>query len=323
MPTPCNMLPSYSVVVPTRLRSRCLDQCLHAVRRQTLEPAQIVVVDNSAGDASTEAVARAYGCIYAVMPRRGLSVARNIGAELARSAELVLFLDDDATADIQWGRTIAERFSRAEKIGVVTGSVHPPNNLSDFGRLAVAIGTSVFRPVGPLVLHPDATGDRELALFGGAGIGANMGFKRILFDQGFRFNERADRGAVVEGGGEHLAFFDALQMGFQVAHEPAAIVTHPVPEDIDTIRINYLRDRAAMGGFYALVISEVPAARAIVARRFLRKIAGGQRRTSTAGSRAKHLGLPRLRPAFRFLRGFLAYAMHRIGMAGDGHTGGR
>src|SRR4051794_13780822 len=49
--------PSFSLVIPTRDRHRELDACLRAVAELEVQPAEVIVVDNSTGDLLTQEVA--------------------------------------------------------------------------------------------------------------------------------------------------------------------------------------------------------------------------------------------------------------------------
>ena len=71
--------------------------------------------------------------------------------------------------------------------------------------------------------HPESVFDRETpfwferANFGGIGDGGNMAFRRCVFDIWPGFDERLGRGAVIDGGEEHYAFFSLLDRGYRIA----------------------------------------------------------------------------------------------------------
>ena len=70
-----------TVVICTRRRSVLLTRCLSAVARLQPAPTQVIVVDNSQGDADTEKVARRFGARYTLEPKAGLSHARKRGMD--------------------------------------------------------------------------------------------------------------------------------------------------------------------------------------------------------------------------------------------------
>jgi glycosyltransferase involved in cell wall biosynthesis len=96
---------SASVVVCTRNRCDSLAACLASLDRQTLEGLEIVVVDNGSGDGTAAYLAdwRGQGTSRVTLaePVAGLSRARNCGLDAA-GGDIVLFLDDDATAPVSW-----------------------------------------------------------------------------------------------------------------------------------------------------------------------------------------------------------------------------
>lgn len=93
-----------SIVVPTRNRAELLGRMLAAIRLQSFENFEVIVVD----DASSEATRAAYDGLWSALDDRfrlirigdaegagaGPSIARNIGIEAARG-QLVTFCDDD------------------------------------------------------------------------------------------------------------------------------------------------------------------------------------------------------------------------------------
>lgn len=117
---------SVSVVVPAWSwdRREELAACLRGIERQTLKPAQtIVVIDHNpkllewtrAGFPNVEAVPN--------RNERGVVGARNTGAEIA-TGDLVVLTDDDTEAEPTWIERLASCFADAEVVGV-TGELVP------------------------------------------------------------------------------------------------------------------------------------------------------------------------------------------------------
>ncbi|TRW42933.1 glycosyltransferase [Georgenia yuyongxinii] len=77
-----------------------LDRCLRALARQTLAPAEVIVVDNASTDA-TAAVARTYGARVVHEPRVGIPAAAATGYDHAR-AEVIARLDADSVPPADW-----------------------------------------------------------------------------------------------------------------------------------------------------------------------------------------------------------------------------
>jgi glycosyltransferase involved in cell wall biosynthesis len=74
--------PLVSVVVPTFNSEGFLERCLASVRGQTYPNIEVIVVDNYSKDKTRE-IAKSYG-VRVVLCRAGRSMARNVGADLAR-----------------------------------------------------------------------------------------------------------------------------------------------------------------------------------------------------------------------------------------------
>lgn len=89
------MLPTLSVVIPTKNEERYLPAVLNALRRQTFQPKEIIVADAWSNDATREIAERA----GAIVVDGGLpSAGRNRGAAKA-TGELIFFFDADVIID--------------------------------------------------------------------------------------------------------------------------------------------------------------------------------------------------------------------------------
>ncbi len=115
-----------SVVIPTRNRSRLLNVALRSALRQRGVDLEVIVVDEASTD-DTPALLAAVGDARVRILRheapRGLSAARNHGAEEAHG-EWIAFLDDD---DLWAPEKLVRQLDAAQKAGcewVYTGSVN-------------------------------------------------------------------------------------------------------------------------------------------------------------------------------------------------------
>lgn len=86
---------SVSVVIPNFNYERFLPEAIRSVLAQTLEPFEIIVVDDGSSDSSVN-VAKPFGPLVQVVEQqnRGVSYSRNVGARRA-SGKYVAFLDAD------------------------------------------------------------------------------------------------------------------------------------------------------------------------------------------------------------------------------------
>lgn len=85
-----------SVIIPYYNRERFIDQALQSVLAQTLEPLEIIIVNDCSSESSRRYLDRYSGlCRIVDLPKNvGLAGARNAGIEVARG-EFIALLDDD------------------------------------------------------------------------------------------------------------------------------------------------------------------------------------------------------------------------------------
>lgn len=96
----------FSVVLPARNEAAYLPKTLQALERQTLTPAEVIVVDNDSQDQTAE-IARAWGALVLPCPVRGVARARQLGLETARSPWIAT-TDADSHPDPDWLAAYAE-----------------------------------------------------------------------------------------------------------------------------------------------------------------------------------------------------------------------
>jgi len=88
--------PLVSVVIPTLEEQNYLGLLLGSIAHQTYWPIEVLVVDSSPPEEkrATEEIAAAYGAQMVDVPKLGISIARNKGAEAA-NGRVLLFCDAD------------------------------------------------------------------------------------------------------------------------------------------------------------------------------------------------------------------------------------
>ena len=221
-------LPRVTVAVCTRDRPDDLALCLESLDRLDHRPFEVLVVDNAP---SSEATARLIRTRfpefrYIREPRPGLDWARN-RAILEARGDIVAFTDDDCVVDRGWVRAIAILFAADPQAEVMTGLVVPheletePQILFErtggFGRGFVSKWHAVDRERGL---------PWEYCGAGQFGTGANMAYRRSIFDRLGGFDPALDVGTVTNGGGDLDMFFRSLVEGHTLVYEPRAIVRH-------------------------------------------------------------------------------------------------
>ncbi len=110
-----------SVIIPVWNSSTTLVLCLEALRRSSIQPDELIVVDDGSEDNSA-AVARAAGAeVLHTAKRSGPAAARNLGVSAA-TGDLVIFLDADITVHEDTLERLVGRFTRDATLDAVVGS---------------------------------------------------------------------------------------------------------------------------------------------------------------------------------------------------------
>jgi GT2 family glycosyltransferase len=220
--------PLVTVAVCTRDRPDDLRRCLDALERIDYPLLELLVIDNAPATeaAKREVLSRNGRVRYAPEHRPGLSWARNRAIAEAKG-EILAFTDDDVLVDPGWVTELVEAFGSDPEIMAVTGLVVPSELDTDaqvlferyrsFGR-----GFSRVR----VQAAPGATLAARYGLTGSFGAGANMAFRRRLFDEIGPFDPSLGPGALTRGGDDLEMFFRVLKAGHALVYEPRALVRH-------------------------------------------------------------------------------------------------
>ena len=240
-----------AVIVCTRDRPPALAGCLAALRAQRRPPGEILVVDNSL-EGSARAVAGAHpGVRWLHEPRPGLSVARNAGLR-ACTRPLVAFTDDDTRAHPNWTAELVDAFERHPEATAVTGLVLPAAldteaerffqfDMGGFGSRHVPVRFDARFFAANLALAPQVWR---------IGAGANMAFRRAVFDRVGGFDERLGAGAAGCSEDSEL-WYRILADGGVCLYEPRAVVDHHHRADWRSLRAQM---RAYMRGHVAALL---------------------------------------------------------------------
>ncbi len=165
-----------SVVVCTHNGSRTIEHCCQALAKLDYPDYEVIVVDDGSTDGTADIV-RKYDVQLIQTENRGLSSARNVGANAA-TGEIVAYIDDDAWPDPHWLAYLAVAFESADYAGVGGPNIAPPRD----GSVADCVANA---PGGPIhVLLTDDVAEHIP--------GCNMAFRRSVlkavggFDPEFR-----------------------------------------------------------------------------------------------------------------------------------------
>ncbi len=122
---------SASIVIPAYNEEKYLRFTLLALKKQSFTDFEVIVVDNASTD-NTAKVAKLFGARVVREDRKGVSYARNAGAEAA-NGKVLIFIDADTTASTDLVKAYVDAFK--EKVVAATGPILP---LEKTGKLMEA-----------------------------------------------------------------------------------------------------------------------------------------------------------------------------------------
>jgi GT2 family glycosyltransferase len=278
LPGPWPVAGPISVVLCTRDREELLRAALTSVLAACdvigVRLSEVVVVDNAPRTTATRAVVQELNdprLHYVLESRPGLSIARNTGAR-ASTGTMLAFTDDDVIVDGDWLDGLLRGFSRAPRVGCVTGLVPTAELDTDAQhffdrkvRWSSACEPHLFDlTTTEGVLYPYSAG-----IFG---TGANFAVTREAYAALVGFDEALGAGAPTRGGEDLDWFVRTLNAGFSIAYEPSAIVWHRHRRDMESLA-DQLYGYGT--GFTAYLLKQTLSVRGFlaVARRILKGLA--------------------------------------------------
>ena len=208
--------PIVTVVVATRGRGDSVVRTLRSVGENRSVPYEVVVLDQSADDATATAVtphlvdARIR---YLRSASVGLARARNL-AIAAATTELIGLTDDDCEVPPDWLDGVVGAFADDARIGVVFGNVVPAAHDGRTGFVPAYVRAAPFL----------ARSARDKA--GTDGMGACMALRRSLWVDLGGFDERFGAGAPFRAADEGELAMRALAAGWRVYETPTLRVVH-------------------------------------------------------------------------------------------------
>jgi GT2 family glycosyltransferase len=212
--------PRVSVIIPHWNGRQHLDDCLTALRCQTLADHEVILVDNGSTDGSQTYVRDLYPEVRLIElgENRGFTGACNAGY-VAAGGEFVCLLNNDTEADREWLAAIVGTFDRYPRAGVVASKILLFDRRDHFH--AAGDYYRVDGIPGNRGVWRQDTGqyDREEAVFGACGAAA--GYRRAMIDEtGF-----LDDAFYFSCEDVDLAWRAHLA-GWDVVYAPAAVVYH-------------------------------------------------------------------------------------------------
>ncbi len=228
-----------SVVVCTYNREKYIGTCLTLLAEQTENSAayEVLVVDNMSTDNSREIIERVIAQYpnrplrYFIEKNQGHTYARNRGVREAKG-EYISFLDDDAFVKPDYIKQLAEHFTSNSSVMAIGGKIIPQYEGEEPEWMSKYLLT--------LVSALDMGNETKEFPKNKFPIGANMAFRKQVFDQYGLFNTDLGRRADGLEGGDEKELFMRLRKGNALIHYvPAVAVSHIIPEK--RIQIAYIK----------------------------------------------------------------------------------
>lgn len=216
-----------SAIVCTYNRARSLEQTMKCLAAQQVDEGidwELIVANSNSTDNTADVVGsfsnRYARCRYEFEAQQGLSYARNRGISFARG-DFLLFTDDDVCPEPDWIQTTLDGMGETG-CDACGGSIAPvwesppPSWLTDrfLGFLAIRVSEAETQQIADAAMVP---------------YGANMAFRKSIFDHIGLFDTSKGRKGDVLASGEGGELFDRiLQHGMPVMFFPHSIVHHRI-----------------------------------------------------------------------------------------------
>lgn len=247
LPDSSDFSDSISVVICTRDRPDQLEKCLRSLKSSPYPPQEIIVVDNAPHPEKTcQQVAQMPGVTYVLEPRPGLDIARNTGIHHSMG-DIIAFTDDDVEIHPNWLIGVQRAFTNPH-VNAMTGLVLPveiETEAQDLfeeywsfnrGYCRLEFDTQYFQQLKPWGVPAWCVG-----------AGANMAFRRSLFEQVGEFDERLDVGAAGCSGDSEM-WYRIMATGGTCCYEPTAVVFHRHRRELEGLKqqiFSYMRGHVA------------------------------------------------------------------------------
>ena len=261
--------PTVTVAVCTRERPDDLARCLAALVRLDYPALELLVIDNAPRSEATRQLVSRYPQVrYVREPRPGLDWARNRAIQEA-GGEIVAYTDDDVVVDTGWVAALARVFAENAEVMAVTGLVAPYELETESQQLFEqygGFGRGFERQWHCLDPEDRRQAVRRYGWSGMFGTGANMAFRRSIFQRIGHFDPALGVGTPTNGGEDLEMFFRVVQEGYMLVYEPEALVWHRHRRDYASLRSQIANNGVALFAYYVRSCLAYPDQREAYAR---------------------------------------------------------
>jgi GT2 family glycosyltransferase len=237
-----------SVVICTHNRPDFLKACIQSLLFQSSTPNEIIIIDNAPPNNNSEKITENYPQLkYYKENRRGLDIARNTGAKIAR-CPIVAFIDDDVELHPNWTYQVWKSFY-SNSIDAMTGLTLPVSLETESQQLFEKYWG--FNKGYREILFDQEFIKNKAPRVWDIGAGVNMAFRKNLLEKVNYFDERLDVGAAGCNGDSEI-WFRILSLGSKIIYNPRAVLYHKHRKDMRSLHtqiFSYTRGHVAAALF--------------------------------------------------------------------------
>ena len=223
-----------SIVICTFNRAEKLKKVLVDILNNPLNAPldfELIVVDNNSNDHTKSVVSTFVALLssrlrYVFEGAQGLSNARNCGIREAKGG-WICFTDDDVRLDQNWLVSISSAIKHYPQMAAYGGRIKarwvedPPKWFIREGRYAMNGGAIVSRDLGNAICSMN---EKNISP-----IGANMGFRKDVFEKVGLFHPDFGKKGNIQGLGDDVEFCSRVRdAGYEILYLPDSIVWHDV-----------------------------------------------------------------------------------------------
>ncbi|ESA32850.1 glycosyl transferase family 2 [Leptolyngbya sp. Heron Island J] len=251
--------PFVTVAVCTRDRAADLALCLQGLAAVDYPHFEVLVVDNApTNDDTRQLLEQEFPQFrYVCEPRPGLDWARN-RAIFEAKGDIIAYTDDDVVVDQYWVKSLARVFADNDDVMAVTGLVVPYELETEsqvlfetYGGFGRGFERKWYRPTNQRLPY-------QWLGAGQFGTGANMAYRRSVFEEIGYFDPALDVGTVTNGGGDLEMFFRVLKEGHTLVYEPDAMVRHRHRRDYAKLRSQIANNGIGLFSYFSRASSYYP-----------------------------------------------------------------
>ncbi len=212
---------SISLIIPTFNSASTLKACLESIKKQTLQPDEIIIADGHSTDETIE-IAKNFNCIVVLEEGGTRAAACNVALGIAKG-NIIAFTDSDVITKEDWLAKLVEGFSNQHpvEIACVTGpNIEYPNE-SLFGKAVSGVYNTF---LGGSWSEQVKSIFKKEERYVQSAAGCNVAYKREILDEVLPFNESLLTAEDTD------INFKLIQKGYYLYFTPEAIVYHQRPQ---------------------------------------------------------------------------------------------